>query len=539
MKKEGKLQQRGWLLAGAFALCLVVMLGIFADGFSIVGHAESQGTVKVASAKIRAEASTSSASVGSVKQGGKVSIISQVQAADGYVWYEIWVDSTTKGFIRSDLVDVTGGGTPPSGNTATTPPDPQVEVTPVNPVSAMVTASGGTSVRIGSNASTNSKILATVSNGLALTVNGQASGMDGNIWYQVNFISNGSQVTGFIHSKYVTLSGEITPVTPNVPDDPQPPEDTPIPEVTPEPVQPTEAPPEKMYETIYHEGEWKLYKPENSDYAWSIDKLLEGNLPTVKTQKTIIIVLVILLVAAVSAVGYLIFKLKDVMDSVYFNQVETETLRKRSAAAAQGGGQRVMHTVGAEKQLAGAQGQKPTGAQGQKPASQGQRPAGAQGQRPVSQGQRPVEAQGQRPAGAQGQRPVSQGQRSVEAQGQRSAGAQGQGQRPAGAQSQRPMGAQGQRPAGAQSQRPMGTQGQRPAGAQSQRPMGAQGQRPAGAQGQRSMGAQGQAVQGGASRPQPRDSQQAQGWQSRNFMTEDDDEFEFEFLNVDENEKNG
>ena len=69
--------------------------------------------------------------------------------------------------------------------------------------------------------------------------------------------------------------------------------------------------------------------------------------------------------------------------------------------------------------------------------------------------------------------------------------------------------------------------------------MGAQGQRPAGAQGQRSMGAQGQAVQGGASRPQPRDSQQAQGWQSRNFMTEDDDEFEFEFLNVDENEKNG
>ncbi len=37
-------------------------------------------------------------------------------------------------------------------------------------------------------------------------------------------------------------------------------------------------------------------------------------------------------------------------------------------------------------------------------------------------------------------------------------------------------------------------------------------------------------------KPQPKDNQQAQGWQSKNFMTDDDDEFEFEFLNVDGNE---
>ena len=460
MRKEGKLQWRRRLLAGVFALCLTMMLGIFADCFSIVSHADSKGKIRVNSAIIRSEASTSSQRIGSSKKDSTITITGQVQGADGKVWYEVWVNSTTKGYIRSDLVELIEGETPPS-TAATATPEVPVEVIPVNPVSATVT--GGTSVRIRSEASSSSNALATVSNELALTVTGQANGADGT-WYQVNFISNGSQITGFIHSRFVTLSGEVTPVTPGVSDDPQPAE-TPVPE---EPAQPTEAPQEKEYDTIYHDNEWKLYQPETS-LSWSIATLLEGNLSTVKTQKTIIIVLVILLVAAVAAVGYLVFKLKDVMDSAYFNQVETETLRKRSAAASQSGGQRVMHTVGAEKQSV-----KPAGTQGQKPAG----------------------AQGQRPAGTQGQRP-------------------------AGTQGQRPAGAQGQRPAGAQGQRPAGTQGQRPAGAQGQRPSG-----------------QGQTAQNGASRPQSKDSQQAQGWQSKNFMTDDDDEFEFEFLNVDDNDKN-
>ncbi len=465
MRKEGKLQRSSLLLAGALALCLTLMLGMFADGFSIVSHADSKGTITATSAIIRAEASTSSERIGSVKRNGTVNIIGQVEGADGKIWYEVWVDSTTKGYIRSDLVKLDGSAPVATASPATAPPDTPVEVTPVAPVSATVT--GGTSVYIRSNASTNSKILAKVSNEFALTVIGQANGVDEYVWYQVNFISDGEQITGFVRSNFVTLSGEVTPAQP---------EETSVPEVTPEPVQPTEPPQEKEYDTIFYDGEWKLYKPENSDYAWSIPTLLEGNLPTVKTQKTIIIILVILLVAAVSAVGYLIFKLKDVMDSAYFNQVETETLRKRSAAAAQGGGQRVMHTVGAEKQSAGAQGQRPAGAQGQ---------------------------------------------------------------RPAGAQGQRPAGVQGQKPAGTQGQRPAGTQGQRPAGAQGQRPAGTQGQRPTGAQGQKPAGTQGQAAQNSASRSQPKDSQQAKGWQSKNFMTEDEDEFEFEFLNVDENENNG
>ncbi len=462
-------------MVGFLALCLALTLGICSDSFSIVSHAESQGKVIVDSARIRASASTSSERIGGVKKDKIINIISQVQGDDGNTWYEIWVDSNTKGFIRSDLVELVDGSTPtnpPPAATAT--PEPPAVVTAVNPVSAEVT--GGTSVRIRSNASTKSTQLATVSSGLALTVTGQADGSDGMVWYQVSFISNGAQVNGFIRSDFVKLSGEITPVVQT----PDPAQETPAPPAeTQEPQAPAVT--DKAYDTMLRDdGKWWVYDTATME-GWPIldtvdagqtnADLYSGSQKTVKTQKIVIIILVFLLVGAGAGVAYLVFRLKDMMDSAYFNQVENETLRRRSAAAAQGGGQRVMHTVGTDKQQA-----KPAG-------SQGQRPAGSQGQRP------------------------------------------------AGAQSQKPAGAQGQKPAGAQGQKSAGAQGQKPAGAQGQRPSGAQGQRPAGAQGQKPQAPN----QNNASRPQTKDNQQGQGWQSKNFMSDDDDEFEFEFLNVDSN----
>ena len=75
----------------------------------------------------------------------------------------------------------------------------------MQPISA--SATGGQSIRVRANASTTSQIVTTAKEGLALTVTGQATGTDGNVWYQVTFIDNGSEVTGFIRNDYVTLSG--------------------------------------------------------------------------------------------------------------------------------------------------------------------------------------------------------------------------------------------------------------------------------------------------------------------------------------------
>ncbi len=482
--RSGKLLCRAALTAG-FALCMMLVWGCF----SLVGHAESAAKIiSNGGAKVRSSASTSASVVTSYPQDTVITVNGQVQGSDGYTWYEVWADADTVGYIRGDLLQITDGSTPPavtlkpqaSETPQTTPGGtnlPAAQVSQVNPVSATVAKDNS---RIRSNASTDGEIIIFAKSGLALTVTGQAASLDndGKTWYQVTFLDNNVEKTGFIREDCITLSGEVTPYTdpaenPGTDEDPVETPETPVTSEQPEET--------KAYDTYEQDGKWYVRTPENA--AYDIQALLRlndsvGDLTNtqkrVKSQKIVIVILVFLLIAAAGAIGYLIYKLRDMMDSAYFNAVENETLRRRSA---QSGSGRPMQRTDADKR-GGAQ------------RPQGQRPAG------TSQSQRPAGTpQGQRPAGApQGQRPAGM------SQGQRPAGAP-QGQRPAGTP-------QGQRPAGApQSQRPVGTpQGQRPAGAP-------QGQRPAGPQSQ------------GPVKTQP-----------KNFMA-DEDEFEFEFLNYDGEEE--
>lgn len=479
------------ILMMAATLVLVFALGLLLDSFSIVSNAQSQGKVIASSAKIRKSADTNSEVIGSATKDASVTINKQVTAADNTIWYQVFVDADTLGYIRSDLVTITDGTTPPKGtddsNTGGTEtpaePKPETPAPPVNESPAEVTAmepmsanvTGAQSVRVRSNASTNSSIVAQAQNEMALTVTGQATGKDGKLWYQVNFISDGNEVTGFIRSDYVKLSGELVPVgttpDPGTEETPQEPE---------APVQPEV---KKDWETNFDSGIWYLIdnvKGEQYKIAnifGTVDSLGEQNKAAtakMKSQTVAIVILVILVVAMAGALTYFIFKVKDMTDSAYFSEVERETLRRRTADRPSTGGQKVMHTVGGGRNQGGA---RPTGT----------RPMGA---RPA--GTRPV---GTRPAGAP-----------VQGQG----GARPAGTRPAGV-----------RPAGAPVQ---GQGGVRPAGT-----------RPAGA---RPNGAPMQSEEGQMRRPAPapRDSQenstQNPGWKSKNFMTEDD-EFEFEFLNWD------
>ena len=521
MRTTGEMQWRKHLLAGAVTIVMALLLAIFADGISIVSHAESAAKVTATSAKIRKEPNPSSEVLGSTERDKVISIKSQVQGSDGYTWYEVYVDSNTLGYIRSDLVEITDGTTPPTGTVSTAPTqappaqtaappvadEPLVAVTAVNAASATV-VNGNPSVRVRQNASTTSRILTTVENGMALTVTGSAAGTDGKTWYQVTFIADGAEVTGFIRSDYTTVKPEeLTPYTEEPPVIDQPPAEEP-PVVDPDPVE------QKAYETMLVGDEWRLVDTMANE-SYGIQTLFDGveengklyteSLTTIKNQKIIIIILVMLLIAASGAVALLILKVKDMADAQYFSEVENETMRRRGAKPQ--GGQKVMQTVGSERQggrtSGAAQGQKrPSGQSQQRPSGQNQRPQGA------GQGQQHPAGQNQRPQGAgqSQQRPAGQGQRP---QGSRPQGA-GQGQ-------QRPA-AQGQRPQGAvQSQQRPAAQGQRP-----------QGSRPA-AQGQQRPAPQSQRPQGGGTEQ----TRQNSGWQAKNFMADDEDDFEFEFLNYD------
>lgn len=480
MKKTVQKTSKFKAFWGMLALVLVLGAGLFSEDLAIVSHAESAAKVTASSAKIRKSADSSSEVVGSTTKDKTISIKSQTQGADGYTWYEVYVDANTLGYIRSDLVSITDGSTPPSSsnttsaatttNTATPAPaanETPVEVTAVEPMSATVT--GGQSVRVRSNASTTSQIVSTAENGTALTVTGQATGTDGNTWYQVSFISNNTEVTGFIRSDYVALSGELQAPSAEQPAEEQPSEEQPA----------DETQTSKDWDTQLQGDAWylldmvgqKQYKIDDLfssiDQITEINAQFETNQKKITSQKVVIIILVIILVALAAAVTLLIFKIKDMNDAAYFSDVEEETERRR-VDRPQGGR---------------SQGGRP---QGGRPAPQGSRPKNTQKvMQDVGEERRPASrpaGQGTRPASKPAARPVSQTARPA-------------------AQTARPVGQQG-RPV-----KPAAPQGSRPA-PQVDRPVS----RPA--------------------RPVQNGGEQDPGWKSKNFMS-DDDEFEFEFLNWD------
>lgn len=506
-------ETRGRLLGAMLAL--VAAIGIFALGFgavSMTSYAAAQAKVKAPTgAKIRQDADTASTMVGGAEKDKVLTVLGQKQGADGYVWYQVQVNDTTTGYIRSDLVDVTGevpSGGEGGGGGETQPP---VDVTQVNPISGQVS---GETVDIRDTPSAAGQTLGTVPGGTAVTITGYVTDAEGSVWYQVNYISGETQVNGFLISDSCIPSGELT-LPGQEPVEPEP-------EPEPDPVPP-------KYEVVQKGEDWLLVdNEENPGQGLRISELLDGieenaqkfynSEAVVKKQKIIIIVLVFLLVAAVAGIAFLVFKIRETMDSAYFNEVENETLRRKNASGGPEKQKPAMHTVGAKEQQSRSGGTRPAGT--------AQRPSGAAGQR-TSAPAAPRSAEqrmggGQRPAArSAGTRPAGS------AQGARPSGSvQGQGTRQAGTMQGARGSMQGSRPSGSvQGARPSGTvQGSRPSGsAQGQRPMGAQGAR-------RADSAQTRAPQGA------RPGQNPQKGQPRNFLS-DDDEFEFEFLNYDGDEE--
>lgn len=178
--------------------------------------ADTTGTIIPASAKIRAEANTSSTVVSSVTSGSTITIIDEVTGDDGSVWYQVYVDASTKGFIRSDLVTKSTTGdtaqTTTATTAATTTPTTTASVTAVDSQSCKVSV---TSARVRNNASATADLVASVSRGTVLTVSGKAAGDDGKEWYQVSFNYNNQSYKGFIRSDLVTF-GELEEEEPAV-----------------------------------------------------------------------------------------------------------------------------------------------------------------------------------------------------------------------------------------------------------------------------------------------------------------------------------
>ncbi|MGN1147761.1 MAG: SH3 domain-containing protein, partial [Lachnospiraceae bacterium] len=214
IKEKCKKWMRSIGVAFAGLLCVTVLV-LLQTGEVL---AETQGTVTASSANIRSSADTGSTVLASVKSGDKVSITEEVTGTDGKIWYKVFIDANSQGYIRSDLVTKDGGST---ATTTTTPANTGTTlntsvtvnldgVEAVQPVSASVTKD---QVRVRADSSTNSSIVTMANKDVVLTVHGTKPGNGSEVWYQVSFMTDGQEVTGYVRSDFVTLSGELLPVT--------------------------------------------------------------------------------------------------------------------------------------------------------------------------------------------------------------------------------------------------------------------------------------------------------------------------------------
>lgn len=260
-------------LALAAAACAVLLVG------RVDVDADSQGTITAATANIRALPNTTSEVVGSVKQGDHVDITEQVTAADGKIWYKIFVDANSMGYIRYDLLDkgtgtiptgtlpegtqTTGGNAGNTGNTGTATPSVVSTdgVAMVEPVGA--TAKGDSKVR--SDASTRVSQVGSCKKDAQVTILGTKPGTANadETWYLVEY--SGGQ--GYMRSDLVSVSGELVPKQEEVPVTDVP--DTPVVDDTPTEI--VETPP---YETRLDGDTYYLYDNDNGK-RYMLPKMIE------------------------------------------------------------------------------------------------------------------------------------------------------------------------------------------------------------------------------------------------------------------------
>ena len=188
-----------------FGAAMAVAITVFASaGISSFAYTQTTGTVTSNNVKVRASASTTASQVSSLKNGDTVDIVDEATDSSGYVWYKIYVNKNEFGYVRSDLVSKKGGSSTTTSSTQSAASLPETSVTSTEQRTATVTSD---SINVRKGAGTAYDAVGKVTKGNTVTITGEATGTDNKTWYQVSF---GDGKTGFVRSDLVAVSD--TPV---------------------------------------------------------------------------------------------------------------------------------------------------------------------------------------------------------------------------------------------------------------------------------------------------------------------------------------
>lgn len=204
---NGKKLLRGTILT---ALCMAAMLyvnGTVSKAYWVV--VKSNGT------RVRNTASTEGDNVmTSVNAGDKLDVVSELQGDDGKTWYKVAINNVS-GYVRADTVEKAAEGDAAAAPAATvTPTTTAASNSVVEPMASQAATVKTDNVNVRASASTGGNVVAKLQKGAAVTLTGTTKDNSGKTWYQVNFINNGSNVTGFIREDFVEPGEVMEPQTP-------------------------------------------------------------------------------------------------------------------------------------------------------------------------------------------------------------------------------------------------------------------------------------------------------------------------------------
>ncbi|RKM60937.1 hypothetical protein D6856_07775 [Butyrivibrio sp. XB500-5] len=201
----------------AFAIAIAMIVTMFLSAMiQAFAYTETTGTVSNDNVKVRESASTTASQVASLKKGDTIDIIGEETDSSGYIWYKIRVNKNEQGYVRSDLVNKAGGSSSSSNTNSEAPkkeekastPPAETKVTDVENKSAAV---GYDNVVIRKGAGKDYDSVAKGTKGDSVTITGEAKGTDGKTWYRISF---GDGKEGFIRGDLLDTSGNTQAAAP-------------------------------------------------------------------------------------------------------------------------------------------------------------------------------------------------------------------------------------------------------------------------------------------------------------------------------------
>ena len=293
-------------------------------------YAAATADVLAQEGRIRQSADKSSKTVASVKKGDKLDVLAETKDGEGYTWYKVRINSQENGYIRADLVNISGSVPAEKADTATEQSSDlasnQEETTAVEVTVSetdVISVKTIQQAKIRKGAGTNFDSAGGIKDGITIPVLGIATGSDGKNWYKISYSENNSTIEGFIREDLVEVAERKEAV------EEVPVEEAPVVEEVAEPVE------NQDYYLKYMDNgngemDWFLFDNiEGTSMSLTqilsvIDQVKNKELKDdqdLVTMKMVVIVLAVVVVILIVALTILIFKLRD---SYVYEEYEDE-----------------------------------------------------------------------------------------------------------------------------------------------------------------------------------------------------------------------